>query len=87
MSCGVGHRYNWDPALLWRRVAATAPTEPLTWEPPYAMGVDKKTQDKKRKKEKKKENSYTDQLTFTQITIFKNESGSSRHGTVVNESE
>ena len=30
-----------DPALLWlwRRPAATAPTRPLAWEPPYAMGV------------------------------------------------
>ena len=30
-----------DPALLWlwRRLAATAPTGPLAWEPPYATGA------------------------------------------------
>ena len=41
VSCGVGHRCGLDPALLWlwRRPAATAPTGPLAWEPPYAMGA------------------------------------------------
>ena len=24
---------------LWRRLAATAPIRPLTWEPPYATGA------------------------------------------------
>ena len=55
MSCGIGHRCGWDPALLWlwRRLAATAPIRPLAWESPYAMGVALKRQkDKKRKKEK-----------------------------------
>ena len=30
-----------DPALLWLwcRPAATAPIQPLAWEPPYAEGV------------------------------------------------
>ena len=30
-----------DPALpwLWRRPAATAPIQPLAWEPPYAAGL------------------------------------------------
>ena len=30
----------YDPALLWLwyRPAATAPIQPLAWEPPYAMG-------------------------------------------------
>ena len=38
MSRGVGHRGSPDPALLWlwRRPAATAPSRPLAWEPPYA---------------------------------------------------
>ena len=53
MSCGVGHRRGWDPALLWlwRRPAATAPIGPLGWEPPYAEGaaLEKKTKKKKRK--------------------------------------
>ena len=25
-----------DPALLWRRLVATAPIQSLAWEPPYA---------------------------------------------------
>ena len=41
MSCGVGRRRGWDPTLLWLwcGLAATAPTGPLAWEPPYAAGV------------------------------------------------
>ena len=41
MSCGVGRRHGWDLALLWlwRRPAATAPIQPLAWEPPYATGA------------------------------------------------
>ena len=41
MSFGVGCRCGSDPALLWlwRRLAATAPIGPLTWEPPYAAGA------------------------------------------------
>ena len=41
MSCGVGRRCGWDPELLWLwlwcRLVATAPTGPLTWEPPFAL--------------------------------------------------
>ena len=48
MSCGVGGRRGWDPQLLWLwcRPAATAPIQPIAWEPPYAAGAalkDKKT--------------------------------------------
>ena len=41
MSCGVGHRYGSDLALLWlwHRPAAVALIGPLAWEPPYTMGV------------------------------------------------
>ena len=41
MSCGVGHRSDSDPALLWLwcRPVATALIIPLAWEPPYATGV------------------------------------------------
>ena len=41
MSCGIGPRYVSDPALLWLwcRPAATAPVQPLGWEPPFAAGV------------------------------------------------
>ena len=53
MSCGVGHRRGSDPALLWCRLAATAPTQLLAWEPPYAAGVGLKRQEKKIKIKKK----------------------------------
>ena len=60
MSCGEARRRSSDPALLWlwRRPAATAPIQPLVWEPPYAASValkDKNTKKKKKKKKKKKE--------------------------------
>ena len=53
MSCGVGHRHGSDLALLWlwHRSAATAPTGPLAWEPPYAAGVALKKRQEKKKKE------------------------------------
>ena len=40
MSCGVGHRRGSDLALLllWCRLAAVAPIQPLVWEPPFVMG-------------------------------------------------
>ena len=58
MSCGVGRRRGSDPALLWlwHRPAATAPIQPLAWEPPYAAGaaLEKAKRQKKEKKEKEK---------------------------------
>ena len=41
VSCGVGRRCGSDLVLLWlwHRPAATAPTRPLAWEPPYAVGA------------------------------------------------
>ena len=41
LSCGVGRRCGLDPVLLWLwcRLVATAPIQPLAWEPPYAMGM------------------------------------------------
>ena len=41
MSCGVDRRHGLDPELLWlwRRMAAIAPTQPLAWETPHAMGA------------------------------------------------
>ena len=52
MSRGVGCRRGSDPALLWlwRRLAATAPIQPLVWEPPYAMGTALKRQNKQTNK-------------------------------------
>ena len=39
---------SWIPALLWLqcRLAATALIQPLTWEPPYAVGTALKRQKK-----------------------------------------
>ena len=44
----MGLRGGLHPVLLWlwRRQAATAPTVPLAWEPPYATGVALKGQKK-----------------------------------------
>ena len=55
MSCGVGRGCGSDPALLWlwRRLAATAPIQPLAWEPPYAAGAAQEIAKKDKKKKKK----------------------------------
>ena len=60
MNRGVGHRRGLDLALLWLwyRLAASAPIQPLAWEPPYAMGTALKRQKTKAKKEKKKSFKY-----------------------------
>ena len=52
MRCGVGHRCGSDPALLWlwHRLAATAPINPLAWEPPYAMRAAKEMAKRQKKK-------------------------------------
>ena len=41
VSCGNGCRHGLDLELLclWRKPAAIAPTRPLAWEPPYAVGA------------------------------------------------
>ena len=58
MNCGVGHRRGSDPELLWlwQRPVATAPSGPLAWEPPYAVGSGpskcKKTGEKQTNKKK-----------------------------------
>ena len=50
VSCGVGHRRGSDSALLWlwHRPAATAPIQPLAWEPPWATRAALKRQKKKK---------------------------------------
>ena len=55
MSCGVVRRHGSDPALLWlwHRPVATAPIQPLAWEPPYAEGVALEMAKRPKKKEKK----------------------------------
>ena len=64
MCCGIGHRQDSDPKLLWLwcRPAATAPIRPLAWEPPFALGaalekakrqkINKQTNKQKTKKNK-----------------------------------
>jgi len=65
VSCGVDCRRGSDPVLLWlwRRPVATAPTQPLAWEPPYAAGAAQEiatitttTTTTKKKRPKKKKN-------------------------------
>ena len=34
--------------LLWCRLAATTPIQPLAWEPPYAVGAAQKDMKKKK---------------------------------------
>ena len=50
-----------DPPLqwLWCRLPATAPIQPLAWEPPYAAGMALKGQKKKDQKKKKKNEKQT----------------------------
>ena len=52
MSCGVGCRRGSDPELLWlwRRPVATAPIQPLAWEPPYAAGAAQEIAKRQKKK-------------------------------------
>ena len=54
MSCGVGCRRGWDPALLWLwySPAAVSLIGPLGWEAPYAMGMALKSGKKKRKEKR-----------------------------------
>ena len=54
MSYGVGRRQGSDLALLWlwHRPEATAPIQPLAWEPPSATDVALKRQKKLKNKNK-----------------------------------
>ena len=88
MSCGVGRRCGSDLELLWLwcKLAATAPVQPLAWEPPYAAGAAQEiattTTTKKKKKEKKR-----NFIRNKKVNLFiKKKTQSSCHGTVVNES-
>ena len=57
MGCCVGHRCGSDPVLmwLWCRLVATAPIQPLAWEPPHAVGS---AQEIAKRKKKKKGNTF-----------------------------
>ena len=56
MSWGVGCKRGSDPVLLWlwHRSVATAPIQPLAWEPPYASGAALKRQKDQKKERKRK---------------------------------
>ena len=56
MSYDVGRRRSSDPVWLWCRLASTAPTRPLAWEAPYAMGAALEKPKKKRERERGREN-------------------------------
>ena len=64
----MGHRFCSDLMLvwLWCRPVATAPIQPLAWEPSYAMGVSLKRQ-KKRKERKKDQRTNLRGLTQKEI--------------------
>ena len=51
VSCGVGHRWSLDLALLWlwQSLAAKALIQPLVWKLPYATGMALKRKAKKKK--------------------------------------
>ena len=59
VSCGVGCRRGSDPALLWlwHRLVATAPIQPLAWEPPYAAGAAQEIAKRQKNKNKNKKRS------------------------------
>ena len=69
----VGHRLGSDLTWLWlwHRLAATAPTGPLAWEPPYVMGAARKS---KKKKEKKKKASIPSGVLLNQGILRKQKS-------------
>ena len=54
MSCGVGRRCGLDPMLLWLwcRPVATAPIQPLAWEPAYAAGAAQEMAKKRQQQQK-----------------------------------
>ena len=78
MRCGVGRRRSLDPTLpwLWCRPAATAPTQPLAWELPYAMGAALK-RGKKTKQNKTKPPAYI--ISYKDLLKWKKGSSNPDH--------
>ena len=72
VSCGVGRRHGLDSVLLWLwwRPAATAPIQPLAWEPPYTSGMALKSRKKKKKEKKKRKVYYTNQSIYPPTEIL-----------------
>ena len=71
VSCGVAHRCGLDLALLWLwcRSAATAPIQPLAWEPPYAAGAALKRQKNKNKKKQKAKQKKRDTAAYNKVHL------------------
>ena len=69
MSCGVGHRHNSDPALLWLwcRLVATPLIRPLAWQPPCAKGA---ALEKAERLKEKKKRTGCQQNTGTSVTSW-----------------
>ena len=53
---------------LWHRPAAVAPTRPLAWEPPYAVGA--AIEKAKRQKKNNNNNKYNDSHNLLSLTAF-----------------
>ena len=57
-------------AWLWCRPSATAPIQPLDWEPPYALGVALKRPERKKKKKKEIIVGKTLHIEIEQVSNF-----------------
>ena len=72
MSCGVGCRHGSDPPLLWLwcRLVATAPIQPLAWEPLHAAGAAQEIAKRQKKKKFKKRRLKWYQVTFLTTMLY-----------------
>ena len=77
MSCSVGHRHGSDPALLWlwRCPVATAPIQPLAWEPPYAAGAAQEMAKRQKKKKKDMTRNFRHGSLLTNLTSVYKDAG------------
>ena len=66
MSCSVGHRYGSDLALLW----LWPPIQPFTWELPYAVGIDLKNGEKKKKRCMINRNFWLFEISLNKILLY-----------------
>ena len=76
VSCGVGHRYGSDLALLWLwcRPAAIALIRPLAWEPPYAASVALKSENKTKQTKKRKTECWLPSLQLSHFYLLATQS-------------
>ena len=71
MSSAVGCRLGSDLTWLWLCLwpAATAPIQPLAWEPPYAAGAAQEIAKKKRQKRTKIQSSHHGSVVMNPTSI------------------